>query len=161
MATTSREDCQADSIEVFEKAWQAAQAARLCTEKNCTRLEAPLGEAHRAKMEAQAHLNVVRAQEKGRLLSQVRGSEETQAAVAALGLAMAKVAEAEDYMSCALAMLEEAKRGEIEACNQNQAAFDIWRLEEQQQVCSKLEREQSQETRAKTKAVANSLGWSG
>ena len=64
-------------------------------------------------------------------------------------------------MSCALAMLEEAKRGEIEACNQYRTAFDIWRLEEQQQVCSKLEREQSQEARAKTKAVANSLGWSG
>jgi len=125
MATTSGDDQHADSIEVFEQAWQAAQAARLCAEKNCMRLQAPLGEAHRTKLEAQAHLDAVRAQGKGGILSRVRSNEEVQAAVAALGLAMAKVAEAEDYTRCALAMLEEAKQGESEACAVYQAAFDI------------------------------------
>lgn len=159
MATTSGEDQHADSIEHFEQAWQAAQGARFCAEKNVVRLQAPLGEAHRARLEAQAKLEAVRAQSKGGLLSLLRNSEEVQAAVAAVGLAMARVHEAEEYMNCALVMLEEAKQGEKEAGEVYQLALNDWRLEEQQQVCAKLEEHQNKE--ASSKRALNSLGWSG
>lgn len=138
------DNSQADSIAVFEQAAKAAQCGRLRMEANCKRLEAGLGLAHRAKLEAQAKLNNVRPEARSLLWRSSSSSKEFQAAQAALKNAMENVSEAEDYMSCGLVMLENAKQSELEACEAYQMAFNSWKLD-QHPVCSEQQQGKSEE----------------